>query len=95
MRIWLILVVCCLANSMANAGQPAMTDGPTVACLKEANFERYLELLNDDISAAIAYYMDHGCVMLKPKTFVRVDQGSTLTKSNHVCIRPTGSYDCL
>ncbi len=79
----------------AHGAQPQaeMTDGATVACLKDENYDRYLTLLLDDVSAAIAYYTDHGCVMLPPKTHVKIDQGSTQQESNHVCT--VGSYNCL
>jgi hypothetical protein len=79
----------------AYAAEQSMTDGRTTACLKEADFERYATLLQDDISAGIAYAMDHQCIMLPAKTFVRIDHGSTQNESNHVCIRPTSSYNCL
>jgi hypothetical protein len=90
----LAALVLLMAGSAANAQtKESMTDGPTVACLKEEDHERYAALLMDDVSAAIAYYLDHGCMMLPAKLFVRIDHGSMQTK--RVCIRPTGSYDCL
>lgn len=84
---------------MPSAAQPqsqgARTVDVTIACPKEEDFNRYATLLLDDVSAAISFKDDHNCVTLNPGTFVRVDKGSVQRDSNHVCIRPVGSYDCL
>jgi len=90
------LVFLSLAWAPAVAQSPlARTVDRAVSCPKETEFERYATLLTDDVSAAILFYHDHGCVMLAADTVVRIDKGSLQSPSNHVCIRPVGSYECL
>ena len=97
MRLIFALVVFCLSSVVgyAQAAQSAHTTDITIACPKDDDFNRYATLLLDDVSAAILFKNDHHCVTLAPGTFVRLDQGSLQRESNHVCVRPVGSYDCL
>ena len=73
----------------------ALTTDIAVACPTEAGFERYATLVTEDVSAAISYAADHGCISVPPGTVVRIDQGSTVREFSHVCVRPVGSYDCF
>lgn len=75
--------------------QSAHTVDITIACPKEDDFVRYATLVGDDVSAAILFKNDHGCVTLAVGTFVKIDKGSVQRDFSHVCIRPVGSYDCL
>ena len=74
---------------------PAHTIDRAVSCPKEEDFGRYAALVADDVSAAILFYHDHGCVMMDAQTFVKIDKGKLQNPSGHVCIRPVGSYDCF
>jgi hypothetical protein len=82
-------------SANAQSAPVAKTDGPTIACPKESDFERYATLLLDDVSAAVSFELDHGCLTLASGTIVRIDHGSMQRGSNHICIRPVGSYDCV
>ncbi len=100
-RLFLASICCmalilCLSHFVAIAQSPsARTADTTIACPKEEDFVRYATLLLDDVSAAIMFKNEHDCITLNPGAFVRVDKGSVQRDSNHVCIRPVGSYDCL
>ena len=88
--------VLCLSTVRCHTqSPPARTVDITIACPKEEDFSRYTTLLLDDISAAIMFKNEHGCLTLAASTFVRIDKGSIQRASSHVCIRPIGSYDCL
>lgn len=75
--------------------QSAHTVDITIACPKEEDFVRYATLLLDDVSAAVLFKNDHGCVTLPIGMFVKIDKGSVQRDFSHVCIRPRGAYDCL
>jgi hypothetical protein len=98
-RLLRISIFCMVIGPSLTAGHAqspsALTADITIACPKDEDFTRYATLLSDDVSAAILFEHDHGCVTLQPGAFVRVDQGSLQRETNHVCIRPTGSYDCF
>ena len=79
----------------AQTPQSATTIDLTIACPKDEDFSRYAVLITDEVSAAIFFKNEHGCVTLSPGTFVAMDKGSTARPFSHVCIRPRGSYDCL
>lgn len=94
LTIIVVLMIGCPATKAQAQMSAAVTVDNTPACKKDQDFTQYATLLLSDVSAAMAFRMDHDCSVLKPGTFVSVDQGSTQRKSNHVCIRPVGSYDC-
>jgi hypothetical protein len=96
----IVMAACSPDSAIEAAAQPkqpqsAVTVDRTLGCPKDEDFDRYATLVGDDVSAAILFTKDHNCVMLAPGTFVKIDKGSVQRASNHVCIRPTGAYDCL
>jgi hypothetical protein len=88
----ILATMCASATAQSPPGQ---TNETTIACRSDDDFERYATLLLDDVSAAIMFQMQRGCVKLAAHIPVRVDHISQHAGILHACIRPAGSYECF
>jgi hypothetical protein len=83
-----------VASAHAQAPVGHVVD-PTFACGSDAEFSRYAYLVADDKTAAAIYLVEHHCPTLKPGTPIHIEKGSAVRDTNHVCIRPVGSTECV
>jgi hypothetical protein len=79
----------------AQAEESAVTTRDTAACLNLEDLQKARTLASpDNLLAAIAgmtYLMEHGCTLLKERTYVSVLK----KESDYVCIRQRGEKACL
>ena len=77
LTIIVVLMIGCPATNAQAQMSAAVTVDNTPACKKDADFTRYATLLLSDVGAAMAFSMGNDCSVLKPGTFVSVDEGTT------------------